>query len=96
MVEGDARFQLVIDIDVFFSHFKDSFSHPESIADLTVKVTVTSNEGNGLYTRRIATEGHCPGIGTGNARVALNKALDDAIETLFIDWQFASSLLVRN
>jgi lathosterol oxidase len=92
-VEGRARFRLLIDVEAFSSAFKVGFVHPEAVADLEMNVALLSGGGSLLYTRRIATQGRCPGNGAENARIALNKALDDGIETLFGDWEFASALL---
>jgi len=92
-IDPNAAFLVVVDIDVFFNDFKVEFLHPESIADSAMDVKLLSRDGTTVYKRHIATESRLPGMGTQLARIALNKALDDAIDTLFGDWKFSSSLL---
>jgi hypothetical protein len=68
--------------------------HPESTAVFAMDVKVLSSDGTTAYARHIAAQGRLPGTGTQFARVALDKALDDGIDTLFGDWKFASALLL--
>jgi len=89
-----APLQVVVDINVFFSDFKVGFMNPESSAVFAMDVKVLSSDGTTAYARHIAAQGRLPGTGTQFARVALDKALDDGIDTLFGDWKFASALLL--
>lgn len=79
----------------FSNDFKMGFFAGDAIADLTIVVSVKSPKGEIQYFKNITAQGLEPNIqlATGeNARLALNRALENGIKILFEDQTFVSSL----
>lgn len=94
-VDQNAKFVIEIDINTFFNDYKVGFILSDSVADFNMDVKVLSNKGHILYSRRIAEQGHKVWASTmsgEDAKIALNRALDNGINTLFSDGTFLSAL----
>jgi uncharacterized lipoprotein len=79
----------------FSNDFKMGFFAGDAITDLTIVVSVKSPKGEVQYFKNITAQGIEPNIqlATGeNAKLALNRALENGIKILFEDQAFLSSL----
>lgn len=94
--EAQALVQIAADLTRFYNDFKMGVFAGDAVADLNLFVTVKSREGKLLYSRHLAAQGVEPNIqlSTGNnARLALNRALENGMKNLFEDKGFISALL---
>jgi uncharacterized lipoprotein len=74
------------------------FFSGDAIADLNLSVTVKSQKGDLLYTRQVIAQGTEPNtqlMSGENARLALNRALESGIRSLFADQAFLSALVPK-
>jgi len=95
-VDDQAVVSIIADMTRFWNDHKTGFFAGDSIADLTMSVSVKNKAGNVVYTRHIAAQGIEPNIQlmTGeNARLALDKALANGMRQLFDDRAFISALI---
>ncbi len=95
------RTRVVISVDLtrFYNDHKMGFIAGDAIADLNMNVTVKSIEGKQIYKRQILAEGSetYTQLATGNnARLALNRALENGIKILFEDKLFIEALLTAS
>jgi uncharacterized lipoprotein len=91
-----ALVQIAADITRFYNDHKIGFFAGDAIADLIMSVTVKSKKGDSLYTRQVVAQGIEPNtqLMTGNnARLALNRALENGMKSLFEDQAFLSALV---
>ena len=91
-----ARVQIAADLARFYSNHKMGFFAGDAIADLNMSVTVKSKKGDQLYSRQVVVQGIEPNtqIASGeNARLALNRALENGMKTLFEDQAFLAALV---
>jgi uncharacterized lipoprotein len=91
-----ALVQIAADITRFYNDHKTGFFAGDAVADLNMSVTVKSKKGDSLYTRQVVAQGIEPNtqLMTGNnARLALNRALENGMKSLFEDQAFLSALV---
>lgn len=91
-----AHIQIAGDLIRFYSDHKMGFFSGDAIADLNMSVTVKSKKGNQLYSRQVVAQGIEPNtqLASGeNARLALNRALENGMRTLFEDQAFLAALV---
>jgi uncharacterized lipoprotein len=84
------------DLTRFYNDHKIGFFAGDAVADLNLSVTVRSKAGGIVYSRQIVAQGVEPNtqLSSGeNARLALNRALENGIKSLFEDRSFTSALL---
>lgn len=94
-IDQNANLIIEIDINTFFNDYKVGFIWSDSVADLNIDVKVLSNTGYILYSRIIAEQGHKAWASTmsgEDAKIALNRAVDNGINALFSDGAFISAL----
>jgi len=90
-----ALVQVSGDLTRFYNDHKMGFFAGDAVADFNLSVRVKSKDGEVLYDRQIVTQGIEPmtQLATGNnARIALEKALQDGMAKLFGDAQFLAAL----
>ncbi len=93
---GAARVQIAADLTRFYNDHKMGFFAGDAIADLNMSVIVKSKNGDQLYSRKIVVQGIEPNTqlaGGENARLALNKALENGMKVLFEDQVFLTALM---
>lgn len=91
-----ALIQIVGDLTRFYNDHKTGFFAGDAVADLNMSVAVKSKKGDLLYTRQVIAQGIEPNtqLMTGeNARLALNRALQNGMKSLFEDQAFLSALV---
>ena len=84
------------EITRFANDFKMGLFAGDAVADLIMGVSVRSPRRNQIYSRQILSQGVEPNIqiATGdNAKLALDRALQNAMQLLFEDQSFISALL---
>ncbi len=94
-----ALVQIAADLARFYNDHKTGFFAGDAVADLNMSVTVRSKNGDLLYSRQVAAQGVEPNIQlmTGeNARLALNRALENGMKSLFEDQAFLSALMASS
>lgn len=94
-----ALVQVTADITRFYNDHKMGFFAGDAVADLNMSVIVKSKTGDMLYSRHVASQGVEPNtqLATGeNARLALNRALENGMKSLFEDQAFLSALIVSS
>lgn len=80
----------------FYNDHKMGFFAGDAVADLNMDVTVKSKEGGVLYVKQIVVQGiekNIQALSGNNARIALNRALENGMKVLFEDKAFVSALL---
>jgi uncharacterized lipoprotein len=88
--------QVAADLTRFYNDHKVGFFAGDAVADLNLSVTVRSKTAGIVYSRQIAAQGVEPNtqlMSGENARLALNRALENGIKILFEDRSFISALL---
>ena len=96
LASTDALVQIAADITRFYNDHKTGFFSGDAIADLNMSVTVKSKGGNLLYSRQIVAQGieeHTQLATGNNARLALDKALQNGMKMLFEDQKFLATLV---
>lgn len=91
-----ALVQIVADLTRFYNDHKTGFFAGDAVADLNMSVTVKSKKGDLLYTRQVIAQGIEPNtqlMSGENARLALNRALENSMKSLFEDQAFLSALV---
>lgn len=94
-----ALIQIAADITRFYNDHKIGFFAGDAVADLNMSVTVKSKKGDLLYMRQVVAQGVEPNtqLMTGdNARLALNRALENGMKALFEDQAFLSALMASS
>ncbi|MFZ2294279.1 MAG: YajG family lipoprotein [Polaromonas sp.] len=94
-----ALVQIAADITRFYNDHKVGFFAGDAVADLNMSVVVKSKNGDLLYTRHVVSQGIEPNtqLMTGeNARLALNRALENGLKSLFEDQAFLSALVASS
>jgi len=94
-----ALVQIAADLTRFYNDHKTGFFAGDAVADLNMSVTVKSKKGDLLYTRQVVAQGIEPNtqLMTGNnARLALNRALENGMKSLFEDQAFLSALVASS
>jgi len=91
-----ALVQIAVDLTRFYNDHKIGFFSGDAVADLDMSVIVKSKKGDLLYSRRVAAQGTEPNtqLASGeNAKLALNRALENGMKSLFEDQAFLSALM---
>lgn len=94
-----ATVQIASDLTRFSNDHKTGFFSGESVADLSMLVNVKSANGSIGYSQVIAAQGIEPKIqmmGGENARLALDRALSNAMTRLFEDKAFIAAVLAAS
>ena len=91
-----ALVKVAADVTRFYNDHKMGFFAGDAVADLNLSVSVKSKDGALLYAKQIVAQGKEANtqLATGNnARIALERALENGMKTLFEDQAFLSALL---
>lgn len=92
---GTSVIQVIADLTRFYNDHKTGFFSGDAVADLNMSVDVKARDGAVLFSKQIVAQGVEPStqLATGNnARLALEKALQDGMAKLFADNEFISAL----
>lgn len=95
-IQGRPTVQLNAEITRFSNEFKMGFVAGDAVAEMILSVSVKSSAGAQTYGRQIVAQGAEPNIqlATGdNAKLALEHALANGIQTLFSDQAFVAALV---
>jgi uncharacterized lipoprotein len=94
-----ALVKVAADVTRFYNDHKTGFFSGDAVADLNMSVTVKSKSGALLFSKQIVAQGKEANtqLATGNnARIALERALESGMKTLFEDQAFLSALLASS
>jgi len=94
-----ALVQIAADLARFYNDHKTGFFAGDAVADLNMSITVKSKKGDLLYTRQVVAQGIEPNtqlMSGNNARLALNRALENGMKSLFEDQAFLSALVASS
>ncbi len=92
----DALVNITADLTRFYNEHKLGFFSGDAVADLNMLVSIKHPSGNILYSKQITCQGieKNTQIASGqNAKLALEKALQNGMKILFEDKNFISSLI---
>ena len=93
---ADSTVKIGADITRFWNDHKTGFFAGDAVADLNRAVAVKNKKGDQVYTRQIIAQGTEPNIqlmSGDNARLVLNRALENGMKQLFADDAFIAALL---
>lgn len=93
---NNAVIHMSADLTRFYNDHKIGFFAGDAIAEINLLVTVKNKDGEQVYNKQITAQGveENTQLATGqNAKRALEKALQNALQILFEDHAFLSSLL---
>ena len=94
-----ALVKVAADVTRFYNDHKMGFFAGDAVADLNMSVTVKSKNGALLYSKQIIAQGMEKNtqLATGNnARLALDRALENGMKMLFEDPAFVSALMAAS
>jgi len=94
-----ALVKVVADVTRFYNDHKMGFFAGDAVADLNMSVTVKSRSGAQLFSKQIVAQGKEANtqLATGNnARLALERALENGMKMLFDDPAFLAALMVAS
>jgi uncharacterized lipoprotein len=94
-----ALVHIAADLTRFYNDHKLGFFAGDAIADLNMSVNVKSKKGDLLYAKQVVAQGIEPNtqLMTGeNAKLALNRALENGMKLLFEDRAFLNALLMAS
>jgi uncharacterized lipoprotein len=94
-----ALVQIAADLTRFYNDHKTGFFAGDAIADLNLSVNVKAKAGGLLYSRQIVAQGVEPNtqlMSGENARLALDRALDNGMKALFGDQEFLAALVASS
>ena len=94
-----ALVKVAADVTRFYNDHKMGFFAGDAVADLNMSVTVKSQNGTLLFSKQIIAQGMEKNtqLATGNnARLALDRALENGMKMLFEDPAFLSALMVAS
>ena len=95
----DALVHIQADLTRFYNDHKTGFFAGDAVADINLRVAVQSTSGEQLFAKQVAAQGIEPNtqLMTGNnARLALNRALENGMKVLFEDQAFIAALLASS
>jgi len=95
-VEGRPTVQVAAEITRFVNDFKTGFVAGDAVAELIMSVSVKLSTGTQIYSRQLVSQGVEQNIQLAsgeNAKLALERALTNAMRTLFEDQRFVAALL---
>lgn len=90
---------IAADVTRFYNDHKTGFFSGDAVADLNMLVAVKSKSGEQLFTKQIVAQGKEANtqLASGNnARIALERALENGMKTLFEDKAFLAALLAAS
>lgn len=90
---------IAADVTRFYNDHKTGFFSGDAVADLNMSVAVKSKSGEQLFTKQIVAQGKEANtqLASGNnARIALERALENGMKTLFEDKAFLAALLAAS
>jgi uncharacterized lipoprotein YajG len=96
-ISNEAIVLIIADLTRFWNDHKIGFFAGDSVADLNMSISVKNNNGNLIYSRHITAQGVEPNIqlmGGNNARLALNRAIENGMKLLFEDQAFIAALML--
>lgn len=94
-----ALVQIAADLTRFYNDHKTGFFAGDAIADLNMSVIVKSKKGELLFSKQITAQGIEPNtqlMSGENAKLALNRALENGMKVLFEDQAFLSALVASS
>lgn len=94
-----ALVHIAADLTRFYNDHKTGFFAGDAVADLNMAVVVKSRQGDLMYTRQVIAQGVEPNtqlMSGENARLALNRALENGMKALFEDQAFLSALVTAS
>ncbi|MEQ1558839.1 MAG: YajG family lipoprotein [Methyloglobulus sp.] len=94
-----ALVKIVADLTRFYNDHKIGFFSGDAVADLNMSINVKAKNGDQLYSKQIVAQGIEPDtqLATGNnARIALDKALENGMKILFEDKALLSALITSS
>jgi uncharacterized lipoprotein YajG len=95
-IGNEAIVLIIADLIQFWNDYKTGFFAGDAVADLNMSISIKNKNGNLLYFRLIIAQGVEPNttLFTGNnARLALNRAIENGMKLLFEDQSFISALI---
>jgi uncharacterized lipoprotein len=99
-ISADAALvQIAADLTRFYNDHKTGFFAGDAVADLNMSVIVKSKKGELLFSKQITAQGIEPNtqlMSGENARLALNRALENGMKALFEDQAFMSALVASS
>ena len=97
--QESALVKVAADVTRFYNDHKMGFFAGDAVADLNMSVTVKSAQGGLLYAKQIAAQGKEANtqLASGkNAKLALDRALQNGMKMLFDDPAFVSALMAAS
>lgn len=94
-----ALIQIAAGLTRFYNDHKVGFFAGDAVADLNMSVTVKTAKGEQLYSRQLIAQGieqNTQLMSGENARLALNRALENGMKDLFEDQAFLSALVTSS
>lgn len=94
-----ALVQIAADLTRFYNDHKTGFFAGDAVADLNMSITVKSKKGDLLYARQVVAQGIEPNtqlMSGENAKLALNRALENSMKDLFEDQAFLAALIASS
>lgn len=94
-----ALIQIAAGLTRFYNDHKVGFFAGDAVADLNMSVTVKTTKGEQLYSRQLIAQGieqNTQLMSGENARLALNRALENGMKDLFDDQAFLSALVASS
>ena len=95
VVDTQLANQLLVEIVHLTSYARHGIFSGDTIGDLVMVVIIRSQDGNLLFSRKVAVRGIEPNthfLSAENVRRALNKALEQGIRSLFSDASFKAAI----
>jgi uncharacterized lipoprotein len=94
-----ALVQIGTDLTRFYNDHKLGFFSGDAVAEINMSVTVKSKKGNMFFSRQIVSQGieaNTQLMSGNNARLALNRALENCMKALFDDQAFLTALIASS
>lgn len=94
-----AHITIATDLTRFYNDLNRGFFLGDAVAELNMGVTVKGQNGTQPYSRQIVAQGIEPNIllaSGNNAKIALDRALENGLKLLFEDKAFLSALVVSS
>jgi uncharacterized lipoprotein len=95
-VAGPQAVSVLVELAKFYSDFKIGLFAGDAIAEISMNVQVKKTDGTSVFSKVITGDGKAARIQLatgGNAKIALDAALKDALTKLFADAAFVEALL---
>lgn len=95
-IGNEALVFILADLTRFWNDHKNGFFAGDAVADLNMSISVKNKNGNIIYFRHILAQGvesNTLLMAGNNARLALNRALENGMKLLFEDQAFIAALV---